>query len=383
MRFAVAHKAVSYLMVGCAYLALVGGGGVAPPLALAGAGALIASWWWEPPLIRYERWALTWTIASVLALVYAGVTAVMTADFLGVGAQFLIWLLVAKAFNRRAARDWQQLYLLAFLMLVAGSVLNPELTYGACFLGFVIAATWALTLFHLRREMEDNLLVKHAADRASERVEVRRILDSRRIVGGRFFVGTGALSLAVFLGAALVFLALPRVGVGFFVKGRAGLTLAVSATDGSGTLTVTGGNEEDGVDLSGAKGVADFNWFIGCGVGALCYYALMKQRAAALPVSASRSPPAPRSSPSSAPAAHPSRWHSHVRRARHQLAVPQDARADRPARPLYPHRGRPQCRAHRPARLAACDLGGSRAAERRPGSGPAGGSEPVFHKQRL
>ena len=28
-----------------------------------------------------------------------------------------------------------------------------------------------------------HLLVKHAADRASERVEVRRILDSRRIVG--------------------------------------------------------------------------------------------------------------------------------------------------------------------------------------------------------
>ena len=76
------------------------------------------------------------------------------------------------------------MYLLAFLMLVAGSVLNADLTYGACFLGFVIAATWALTLFHLRREMEDNLLVKHAADRASERVEVRRILDSKRIVGG-------------------------------------------------------------------------------------------------------------------------------------------------------------------------------------------------------
>jgi transglutaminase-like putative cysteine protease len=153
-------------------------------------------------------------------------TAVVSADFLEVGAQFLIWLIVAKAFNRRAARDWQQMYLLAFLMLVAGSVLNPDLTYGACFLGFVIASTWALTLFHLRREMEDNLLVKHAADRASERVEVRRILDSRRIVNGRFFLGTGALSFAVFLGAALVFLALPRVGVGFFLKGRAGLTLA-------------------------------------------------------------------------------------------------------------------------------------------------------------
>src|SRR5512146_1339909 len=73
--------------------------------------------------------------------------------------------------------------------------------------------------------MEDNLLVKHAADRASERVEVRRILDSKRIVGGRFFAGTGMLSLAVFLASAVVFLALPRVGFGFFLKNRGGLTL--------------------------------------------------------------------------------------------------------------------------------------------------------------
>jgi hypothetical protein len=104
-------------------------------------------------------------------------------------------------------------------------VLNPDLTYGLCFLGFVITSTWALTLFHLRREMEDNLLVKHAADRASERVEVRRILESRRIVGGKFFLGTGLLSLGVFLGSAAAFLALPRVGIGFFLKTRGGLTL--------------------------------------------------------------------------------------------------------------------------------------------------------------
>lgn len=226
MRFAVAHKAATYLMVGFAYLAMIAGGGVAPMIALAGLVGLLGSWWWEPPTIRYERWSWIWTIASIFALVYSILTAIVTGDFLGVGSQFLIWLVVAKAYNRRAARDWQQMYLLAFLMLVAGSVLNADLTYGICFLGFVIAATWALTLFHLRREMEDNLLVKHAADRASERVEVRRILDSKRIVGGRFFVGTGALSFAVFLASAIIFLALPRVGFGFFLKNRGGLTLS-------------------------------------------------------------------------------------------------------------------------------------------------------------
>ncbi|MDQ3370787.1 MAG: transglutaminaseTgpA domain-containing protein, partial [Myxococcota bacterium] len=226
MRFAVAHKAATYLMVIFAYFAMVTGGSFSPAIAFGGFTALVASWWWEPPRIRYETWGWVWTVLSLFALVYSVLTAVLTGDFLGVGAQFLIWLIVAKAYNRRAARDWQQMYLLAFLMLVAGSVLNAELTYGLAFLGFVISSTWALTLFHLRREMEDNLLVKHAADRASERVEVRRILESRRIVGPRFFVGTAALSFGVFLGAAIVFLSLPRVGFGFFLKTRGGLTLA-------------------------------------------------------------------------------------------------------------------------------------------------------------
>jgi hypothetical protein len=226
MRFAVTHKAATYLMVGFAYLAMTTGGGISPVVALAGFGALITSWWWEPPRIKIEKFAWVWTVASVFALAYSVLTAIVTGDFLGVGAQFLTWLIVAKAFNRRAARDWQQMYLLAFLMLVAGSVINPDLTYGLCFLGFVITSTWALTLFHLRREMEDNLLVKHAADRASERVEVQRILDSRRIVGGRFLLGTGLLSFGVFLAAAAIFLALPRVGIGFFLKSRGGLTLA-------------------------------------------------------------------------------------------------------------------------------------------------------------
>ncbi|NVB80359.1 MAG: DUF3488 domain-containing protein [Kofleriaceae bacterium] len=226
MRFAVAHKAATYLVVAFAYLAMITGGGVQPAIALAGLVGLVGSWWWEPPTIKFEKWSWIWTVASVFALVYSVLTAVVTGDFLGVGAQFLIWLVVAKCYNRRAARDWQQIYLLAFLMLVAGSVLNADLTYGACFLGFVISATWALTLFHLRREMEDNLLVKHAADRASERVEVRRILDSKRIVGKRFFLGTGALSFGIFLVASIVFLAIPRVGFGYFLKNQRGLTLA-------------------------------------------------------------------------------------------------------------------------------------------------------------
>jgi hypothetical protein len=225
MRFGLAHKVATYLMVLAAFFAMVGGGGVSPLISLLGFFGLVTSWWWEPPVIRFEKWSLAWTLASLLVLAYTILSSIATGDYLGIGGEFLIWLTIAKACNRRTARDWQQLYLLAFMMLVAGSVLNSELVYGVAFLVFVVASTWALTLFHLRREMEDNFLLKHADDRASERVEVRRILASRRIVDRRFFVGTGLVSIAVFIASAVFFLAMPRIGMGFFFKSKQGLTM--------------------------------------------------------------------------------------------------------------------------------------------------------------
>lgn len=226
MRFALTHKATTYALLAFAYLAMTAGGGIEPMIAILGAVGLVISWWWEPPIIAHGRWGWIWTLASVLVLAYSALSAIATADYLKVGAEFLVWLVVAKACNRATARDWLLLYLLAFLMLVAGSVLNAELTYGVCFLGFVITSTWSLTLFQLRREMEDSFLLKHADDQPSERVQVRRILESRRIVGGRFLLGTAALSVGVFLGAAALFLALPRVGFGILGTRRSGLSMA-------------------------------------------------------------------------------------------------------------------------------------------------------------
>ncbi|HEY4055520.1 MAG TPA: hypothetical protein VGM39_02890, partial [Kofleriaceae bacterium] len=62
MRFAVSHKAATYLMVAFAYLAMAGGGGMPPVMVLSGIGALVASWWWEAPRIDLDRWSWVWTV---------------------------------------------------------------------------------------------------------------------------------------------------------------------------------------------------------------------------------------------------------------------------------------------------------------------------------
>ncbi|MBP8806793.1 MAG: DUF3488 domain-containing protein [Kofleriaceae bacterium] len=231
MRFAATHKATSYAAVTFAFLALVGGGQIAAPIVLFGALGLIGSWFLEPPRVSLDRYAWAFTALAVIGFAYAGLLAVSTGDYLGHGGGFLVILMVARAATRRTAREWQQLYLVAFLMLIAGTVLSGDLGYAVCFFGFVITATWAVILFHLRREMEDNFLYKHADPRASQRVEIRRILESRRIVDRRFLVGTGLTSVGFLLLALVFFLAIPRVGTGFFFRGRGGQPM-VGFSDG-------------------------------------------------------------------------------------------------------------------------------------------------------
>jgi hypothetical protein len=143
------------------------------------------------------------------------------------GVNLLVFLLVNTLVNRRTSKDYLQLYVISFLLLVAATTLNTDFSYAICFLAYTVFATWALTLFHLRREMEENYLLKHSGDAQSEKVEVERILNSRRIVGGKFLLGTSGVSFVVFLGALLVFFLFPRVGMGFFfAKQRHGQTLS-------------------------------------------------------------------------------------------------------------------------------------------------------------
>jgi hypothetical protein len=225
VRVAHAHKAATYLMVGAAFIAMTSGGGVSPLAWVVGAVGLPASWFCERPRIEHKGWHLGFTLASVCMLLYTGLSAIATTDVLTSSADLLIWLVVAKACNRRASRDWLQLYLLAFLMLVSGSVLNLDLIYGVCFLTFVLAATWALALFHLRRELEEQHAVAARGGTVASGASLEAALASRSVVDRRFFTTTGGVSLLLFVGTALFFLSIPRVGLGFMFKGRTGRSM--------------------------------------------------------------------------------------------------------------------------------------------------------------
>jgi protein-glutamine gamma-glutamyltransferase len=140
-------------------------------------------------------------------------------SLLPLAVEFAAALQVVRLATRRGAAHDQQVIVLALMHLIAGTVLGGGLSYGLCFVGFLIVAPGALVLSHLRREVEGNYR-QGARDRTGLPVDVPRILRSRRVIGRPFLVFTCLLSIPIFLFTALVFVMFPRVGLSLLLLGQ-------------------------------------------------------------------------------------------------------------------------------------------------------------------
>ncbi len=151
-------------------------------------------------------------VAPVALCVIQGARLVLGRSPLDVAIEFAALLQIVRLATRRGAAHDQQIIVLALLHFVAGTVLGGGLTYGLCFLGFLVVAPGALVLSHLRREVEGNYR-QGARDRTGLPVDVPRILRSRRVVGRGFLLSTCLLSIPIFLFTAILFVLFPRVGL--------------------------------------------------------------------------------------------------------------------------------------------------------------------------
>lgn len=220
MSFAALHKLIAYLLSGLGFLALSLGSElstVSLTLIALGWGASIFA---EGERVATPGWSRGWTTAVVGLFVVQVLRGVGGGSVLVLAMEFTAFLQISRLMNRRGARDYQQIAVLAFLHLITATVLSTELAYGMIFLGFVIVTPWMLALSHLRREIEGNY--PGASPMQGRAVaDVRRVLASRRVIGPRFLVGTAALALPIFVLTASIFLFFPRVGLGLLTFGHA------------------------------------------------------------------------------------------------------------------------------------------------------------------
>ncbi len=215
MRFSQVHKFSAYTLAVLGLVAL-GSGGELPTSSVAViALGVCVTWFAEGDLLASERYHKGWNVAIVAAFVVQCARYVFfDAELLLAIVEFASLLQIMKLATRRSARDYQQITVLALLQLIAATVLGGGLSYALCFFGFVVATPWAMTLGHLRREIEGNYLADARAGRAGVPIDVARILRSRRVVGPGLLVGSSLLALPIFLLTAVIFVMFPRIGLG-------------------------------------------------------------------------------------------------------------------------------------------------------------------------
>ncbi|HMU39181.1 MAG TPA: DUF3488 and transglutaminase-like domain-containing protein [Pseudomonadota bacterium] len=219
MRFAKTHKAVSYLMVSTAVVMLMLTGELPVWECMLVSVGIVASYFFDPQTrVFMQRDAYGYSLYGTLGLVTSFLLYRAAQDdaWWEGGLHLLLLFLVAKLWHRRHNGDYLQAYVCSFVVLLAATLVEISLFYALFLFLYVVFAMWTLTLFHLRREMEENYLLKHLPGRhgqaaESERVEVERILNSRRVVGWSFLLVTTASGLGTFLLAWLLFVLLPRV----------------------------------------------------------------------------------------------------------------------------------------------------------------------------
>ncbi len=212
MRFGLVHRIMTDALAALGVLAVVSTASMSPwtnavlLIGLAAALSIPESWQNKAPLRHFAA------MAPIALFVVQGTRLIAGKPALDVAVEFAALLQIIRLATRRGAAHDQQIIVLALLHFVAGTVLGGGLTYGICFLGFLVVAPGALVLSHLRREVEGNYR-QGARDRTGLPVDVPRILRSRRVVGRMFLATTCLLSVPIFLFTAALFVLFPRVGL--------------------------------------------------------------------------------------------------------------------------------------------------------------------------
>ena len=217
MSFSLLQKIVTYLLASLGLLSLTFGGEL-PLAALAVLGlGFVASWFAEGPLLERPAWSRAITGLLVIALVAQIARGLLGGGgWLGLAMEFAGLLSLSRLANRRTAADYQQIAMLAFIQLIAATVLTTDLGYAGVFVAFVIATPWVLTLAHLRREIERNYPVEAEVEGGAD---LARVLSSRRIVDLSFLSWTALLSIPMLLMTLGVFVLFPRIGLGMLNVG--------------------------------------------------------------------------------------------------------------------------------------------------------------------
>jgi transglutaminase-like putative cysteine protease len=196
------HRRLAVLMAIAGLVAFAGGAGFEPLSALLAAVALGTALFWQPDgelSARLERvWLPLATILVVRALTHVFL---IRDDVVIPVVDLLLLLLAAESLRSLEAPNDLRLYALSFALILASTAYRPGIVFLLAFIAYVVLATVALMVGHVRRR--------------SEHHGVREVP-----IGRGLLATSGVLSGVIFMVAMFVFLTFPRVSQGWAGRGE-------------------------------------------------------------------------------------------------------------------------------------------------------------------
>jgi len=195
------HRRLAVLMALAGLVAFAGGAGFEPASALLAAVALVTALFWHPDRARSVRLERIWLPLATLLVARALFHVFFIRDDVVIPVvDLLLLLLAAEALRSLDAPNDLRIYALSFALILASTAYRPGIVFLLAFVAYVVLATVALMVGHVRRRAEAH--------------GVREVP-----LGRGLLVTTGVLSSVTFMVAMLVFVTFPRVSQGWAGRG--------------------------------------------------------------------------------------------------------------------------------------------------------------------
>ncbi len=202
MNLGLLHRRLVVGMGLVALAAFAGGAGFEPISAALATLALILALVWQPESGVSAQLERIWMPLAAVLVVRSLYHVFLVGDDIVIPVvDLLLLLLCAEALRSLDAPNDARLYSLTFALLLASTAYRPGVLFALAFVAYVVLATVALVVGHLRRK--------------GERHGIRE-----KIVGRRFLAGMAGLSGVTLMMSGVVFISFPRLSRGWASRGE-------------------------------------------------------------------------------------------------------------------------------------------------------------------
>ena len=146
-------------------------------------------------------------VVNLLILVFIGL---QQGDRLLNSINLVFLATISRGMRLETSRHYFQLIGLSFLILIASTVMNFDISFAVAFLVYTIFLTWMLVYTHIFQQIESSTQHATHAEKAS------------KFVTGKFLLGSSLLGLVLLILSLTVFFLFPRFTLGFFASGKKG-----------------------------------------------------------------------------------------------------------------------------------------------------------------